>query len=135
MPNTALGAKDQKACQRCRRCETLYCNTNKGSKGYVCQRCQKWYLWLLHNIIYRVMLLMSEVLKVLFSAVYRVMLLMSEVLKLFHILCTQLYEQKIKEYVKGVERDLKYTIRTCDIFAYNFLNIQPIFNMKNFLKS
>ena len=33
-------------------------------KGYVCQRCQKWYLWLLHNTVYRLMLLMLEVSKV-----------------------------------------------------------------------
>ena len=30
--------------------------------------------------------------------------------ELFHILCTALYEQKIKGYVKGVERDSKYII-------------------------
>ena len=64
VPNTVLLIKDQRACQRCRRCETLYCNTNKGSKGYVCRRCRKWCLWLLHNTAYRVLLLMSEVLKV-----------------------------------------------------------------------
>ena len=46
VPNTALWAKDQKACRRYQRCETLYCNTNKGSKGYVCWRCWKWCLWL-----------------------------------------------------------------------------------------
>ena len=33
-------------------------------KGYVCQRCQKWYLWLLHNTAYGLLLLMSEVSKV-----------------------------------------------------------------------
>ena len=33
-------------------------------KGYVCQRCRKWCLWLLHNTGYRVLLLMSEVSKV-----------------------------------------------------------------------
>ena len=33
-------------------------------KGYVCWRCQKWCLWLLHNTAYRVLLLMSEVSKV-----------------------------------------------------------------------
>ena len=33
-------------------------------KGYVCQRCRKWCLWLLHNTAYRVLLLMSEVFKV-----------------------------------------------------------------------
>ena len=38
-------------------------------------------MWLLHSTIYRVMLLMLEVSKVVFSAVYRVMLLMSEVSK------------------------------------------------------
>ena len=64
VPNTILLIKDQRACQRCRRCETLYSNTNKGSKGYVCRRCRKWYLWLLHNTAYRVLLLMSEVSKV-----------------------------------------------------------------------
>ena len=63
MPNTVLLIKDQRACQRCRRCETLYSNTNKGSKGYVCWRCQKWCLWLLHNSIYRLILLMLEVSK------------------------------------------------------------------------
>ena len=42
--------------------------------------------------------------------------------KLFHILCTPLYEQKNKGYVKGVQRDSKYTIRAHDIFAYNFPN-------------
>ena len=55
--------------------------------------------------------------------------------ELFHILCTPLYEQKIKGYVKGVKRDSKYTIRAHDIFAYNFLNIQPIFNPKIFWKA
>ena len=64
MPNTVLLIKDQRACQRCRRCETLYSNTNKGSKGYICWRCRKWCLCLLHNSIYRVILLMSEVSKV-----------------------------------------------------------------------
>ena len=64
VPNTVLLIKDQRACQRCQRCKTLYCNINKGSKGYVCRKCQKWYLWLLHNTAYRVLLLMSEVLKV-----------------------------------------------------------------------
>ena len=59
--NTVLLIKDQRACQRC---ETLYCNTNKGSKGYVCQGCPKWCLWLLHNTVYRVLLLMSEVPKI-----------------------------------------------------------------------
>ena len=49
--------------KRCQRCETLYCTTNKGSKT-VCRRCRKWCLWLLHYSIYRVILLMSEVLKV-----------------------------------------------------------------------
>ena len=29
MPNTVLLIKDQRACQRCQRRETLYCNTNK----------------------------------------------------------------------------------------------------------
>ena len=32
MPNTVLLIKDQRACQRFRRCETLYSSTNKGSK-------------------------------------------------------------------------------------------------------
>ena len=31
--------------------------------------------------------------------------------ELFHILCTALYEHKIKVYDKGVKRDSKYTIR------------------------
>ena len=64
VPTTALLIKDQRACWRCQRCELLYCNTNKGSKGYVCRRCRKWCLWLLHNTAYRVLLLMSEVSKV-----------------------------------------------------------------------
>ena len=64
VPNTVLLIKDQRACQRCRRCETLYSNTNKGSKGYVCRRCRKWCLWLLHNTANRVLLLISEVSKV-----------------------------------------------------------------------
>ena len=51
---------------------------------------------------------------------------------IFHILCTPLYEEKIKGYVEGVKRDSKYTIRAHNIFAYNFLNIQPIFNPKKF---
>ena len=33
-------------------------------------------------------------------------------------------------YVKGVEKDSKYTIRAHNIFAHNILNIQPIFNLK-----
>ena len=63
MPNTVLLIKDQRACQKCQGCETLYCNTNKGSKTmcvggvesgvcgfyttlhteycYSCQRCQR----------------------------------------------------------------------------------------------
>ena len=64
VPNTVLLIKDQRTCRRCRRCETLYSNTNKASKGYVCRRCRKWCLWLLHNTAYRVLLLMSEVSKV-----------------------------------------------------------------------
>ena len=66
-------------CQRCQRCEILYCTMNKGSRVYVCQRCQilywtedqrlcrrcwRWCLQLLCNTVYRVMLLMSEVSKV-----------------------------------------------------------------------
>ena len=46
-----------------------------------------------------------------FAAIFRVMLLMSDV------------------------RDSKYTISAYDIFAYNFLNIQPIFNPKKFWKA
>ena len=38
-------------------------------------------------------------------------------------------------YVEGVKKDSKYTIRAHDIFAYNFLNIQLIFNSKKVLKS
>ena len=38
-------------------------------------------------------------------------------------------------YVKGVKRSSIYTIRAHDIFAYNFLNIQPIFNLKKVLES
>ena len=49
-----------------------YCTINKRSKGmceqlikgYACWRCRKWCLWLLDNTAYRVLLLMSEVLKV-----------------------------------------------------------------------
>ena len=33
-------------------------------------------------------------------------------------------------YVKGIKRDSKYTIKAQNIFAHNFLNIQPIFNLK-----
>ena len=33
-------------------------------------------------------------------------------------------------YVKCVKRSSKYTVRAHDIFTYNFLNIQPIFNLK-----
>ena len=50
VPNTVLLIKDQSACWGCQRSETLYCNTNKGSKGYVCWMCQKRCLWLLHNV-------------------------------------------------------------------------------------
>ena len=39
------------------------------------------------------------------------MLLMSEVLRENSFICTALYEEKIKGYVKGVERDSKYTRR------------------------
>ena len=49
--------------------------------------------------------------KVVFAAIFRVILLMSDV------------------------RDSKYTISAYDIFAYNFLNIQPIFNPKKFWKA
>ena len=38
-------------------------------------------------------------------------------------------------YLEGVIRESKYTIRAHDIFAYNFLNIQLIFNPKKVLKS
>ena len=82
------------------------------------------------------MLLMLEVLKVVFSAVYRVMLVMLEVSKVnSFIYYVHSSEQNIKGYVEGVKRDSKYTIRAHDIFAYNFLNIQPIFNLKKVLKS
>ena len=60
VPNTVLLIKDQRACQKCQRCETLYSNTNKGSKGYACWRCRK----CIQGPQYRVMLLMSKVLKV-----------------------------------------------------------------------
>ena len=33
-------------------------------KGYACWRCRKWCVWLLHNTAYRVLLLMSEVSKI-----------------------------------------------------------------------
>ena len=35
-------------------------------------------------------------------------------------------------YVEGVERDSKYSIGAHNIFAHNFLNIQPISNPKMF---
>ena len=38
-------------------------------------------------------------------------------------------------YVEGVERDSKYTVRAHNDFTHNFLNIQPIFNLKIVLKS
>ena len=37
-------------------------------------------------------------------------------------------------YVEGVERDSKYSIGAHNIFAHNFLNIQPISNPKNVSK-
>ena len=37
--------------------------------------------------------------------------------------------------VKCVKRGSKYTVRGHDIFTYNFLNIQPIFNLKKVLRS
>ena len=77
-----------------------------------------------------------------FAAVYRVMFLMSEVSKVHtgpsihsnvtHVrgiksgVCSCI--QSNVTDVGGVERDSKYTIRVHDIFAYNFLNIQLIFN-------
>ena len=77
-----------------------------------------------------------------FAAVYRVMLLMSEVSKahtgpaiqsnVSHVggvksgVCSCI--QSNVTDVRAVERDSKYTIRAHDIFAYNFLNIQLIFN-------
>ena len=75
---------------------------------------------------------MSKVSKVVFGAAYRLMLLMLEASKVNSFMCTALYEQKIKGCVEGVEIDSKYTIRAHDIFAYNFLNIQLIFNLKKF---
>ena len=84
---------------------------------------------------------MSEVSKVVFAAVYRVMLLMWEVLKvnsfIYYVLhCMNRCQKRLKihnngcnaMYVEGVERSSKYTIRAHDIFAYNFLKIQPNFN-------
>ena len=38
-------------------------------------------------------------------------------------------------HVEDVERSSKYTIRAHYIFAYNFLNIQPIFNPIKVLES
>ena len=38
-------------------------------------------------------------------------------------------------YAEGVKRRSKYTIRAHDIFAYNFLNLQPILNLKKFWKT
>ena len=56
---------------------------------------------------------------------------MSEGLKVF----TGPSIQSNVTHVRGVERDSKYTISAYDIFAYNFLNIQPIFNPKKFWKA
>ena len=55
--NTVLLIKDQRACQRCWRCETLYYIINKGSKAIKCVCC-------FYTTLYRVMLFMSEVSKV-----------------------------------------------------------------------
>ena len=75
MPNTVLLIKDKRA---------------QLIKGYVCWRCRKWCLWLLHNSIYRVILLMSEV-----SKVHRELSIQSNV-----------------THIKGVESSSIYTIRT-----------------------
>ena len=37
-------------------------------------------------------------------------------------------------YVKGVQRDSKYTIRAHNIFVHNFVNIQLIFNLKKYFE-
>ena len=38
-------------------------------------------------------------------------------------------------YVEGVKRSSKYTVRGHNIFAYNILNIQLIFNPKKVLEA
>ena len=78
---------------------------------------------------------------------------MSEVLKVWNTILY--YEQFIKGYVcwkcqkklknhckgcnavyvKSVKRNSKYTVRTHNVFAHNFLNIQLIFNLKKALES
>ena len=67
---------------------------------------------------------MSEVLKVVFEAVYRVMLLMSEVLKMNSFIYYVLHcmNKKIKEYVKGVIRSWKYTVRAVMLCMSKVLN-------------
>ena len=37
--------------------------------------------------------------------------------------------------LKGVERHSKYAVTAHNIFAHNFLNIQPIFDLKKVLES
>ena len=95
VPNTVLLIKDQRACRRCQRCETLYSNTNKGSKGYVCRRCWRsmlhaaWYPATLYKyyvegvernkiiineylrLHLRLLFVMSEVLKALYTQMNR----------------------------------------------------------------
>ena len=131
---------------------------------YSCQRCQK----CIQDPQYRIMLLVLKVSKVpsIQSNVTHVRGVKSGVCgciqsnvthvgsvesELVHILCTALYEHKIKcwrgwkrlqiqnkgcnaIYIEGVKRSSKYTIMAHGIFAYNFLNnflnIQLIFNLK-----
>ena len=38
-------------------------------------------------------------------------------------------------HANGVERHSKYVVRDHNLFANNFLNIQPIFNPKKFWKA
>ena len=98
----------------------------------------------------RPLFLMLEVSKVVFVAAYRVMLLMWECQKWtlsYTVYCTiWTKDQRVCQrcwkrlkihykncnaiYVEGVKRSSKYTIRAHNIFAYNFLNIKLIFNLK-----
>ena len=59
---------------------------------------------------------MSGVSKVVFVAVYRVMLLMSEVLKVNSFIYYVLHCMNIRSNVEGVERDSKYTIRAVMLY-------------------
>ena len=39
--------------------------------------------------------------------------------EIFHILCTKQFEQNIKAYIKGDERDSKYTVRAVVLCVLN----------------